>query len=55
MTASVDIRTEKFMAQLRDHGNIETMFDILPDICFYIKIKTTNLCSATKLWLVFLI
>lgn len=37
MTASVDIRTEKFMAQLRDHGNIETMFDILPDICFYIK------------------
>jgi len=25
------------MAQLRDHGNVETMFDILPDIYFYIK------------------
>ncbi len=27
------------MVQLRDHGNIETMFDILPDIYFYIKDK----------------
>lgn len=39
MTASVDPRTEKFMAQLRDHGNVEIMFDILPDIYFYIKDK----------------
>jgi AraC-like DNA-binding protein len=36
---SVDPRTEIFMAQLRDHGNIEIMFDILPDIYFYIKDK----------------
>ena len=27
----------KFLSKLRDHGNIEEMFDLLPDIYFYIK------------------
>ena len=27
----------KFLAGLRDRGNVEQMFDIFPDIYFYIK------------------
>jgi len=28
---------ETFMSGLRDHGNLEAMFDVLPDIYFYVK------------------
>lgn len=35
--AAADERIRSFMATLKDHGDIHAMFDILPDIYFYIK------------------
>jgi AraC-like DNA-binding protein len=37
INAALDSRVTTFMSLLRDHGNIESMFDILPDIYFYVK------------------
>ncbi len=42
-----------FLSGLRDRGNIEEMFDLIPDIYFYIKDHNCRWVTCNKAWLRF--
>lgn len=48
MTGTSHVSSEAFVASLRNHGEFETLFDHLPEVCFFVKDLQSRLMMGNQ-------